>query len=377
MFRNEILNNIIYGNLDESCLNTLIQHDFARLHQEKFLFKRLDMNYHFTMCEHTIKGFQSRYHMSVNAYCDLVNLLHDDIAPNEMKSRNSTRNNEPLTAKMVTCIGLRFMGGEKVKSLADIYGISARHADRTVEKFLDAVDHSANPLLSYELLPRTPEEKAKLANNWNKCSGGFGIMYGHLAALDGWLCKTQKPFDVTNPSDYRSGHYQRFGLNVQAMCDANLRIIYSSVAGPGKMNDARAYRKMIGLQQWLDELDERYFCSGDNAYMLSNKILIPFSGASRYEGYNLTYNYYLSQLRIRIEMAFGRLTTKWRIFRSDLNCSTKKNCQIIRVGIKLHNYVINADNINLMRYDCDNFSDMGVEPLEDGPEGNHVFCQVV
>jgi len=101
---------------------------------------------------------------------------------------------------------------------------------------------------------------------------------------------------VTNPSDYRSGHYPRFGLNVQAMCNANLRIIYSSVAGPGKMKDARAYRKMIGLQQWLDELDERYFCSGDNAYTLSNKILIPFSGASRYEGYNLTYNYYLSQL---------------------------------------------------------------------------------
>ena len=40
MFRNEILNNIIYGNLDESCLNTLIQHDFARLHQEKFLKER-------------------------------------------------------------------------------------------------------------------------------------------------------------------------------------------------------------------------------------------------------------------------------------------------------------------------------------------------
>ena len=123
------------------------------------------------------------------------------------------------------------------------------------------------------------------------------------------------------------------------MCDPNLRIIYSSIAGPGKMNDARAYRKMIGLHNWLDQLDDQYFCSGDNAYPLSNKMLIPFSGASRHEGHNLTYNFYLLQLRIRIEMAFGRLTTKWRIFRSDLNCSTKKNCQIVRVGIKLHNYV--------------------------------------
>ena len=114
MFHDGILNNIIYGN--------------ARLHQEKFLFKRLDMDYHFTMCKHTRKGFQSRYHMSVNAYSNLVNILHNDIAPNEIKLRNPTSNNDPVTAKMVTCIGLQFMGGEKVKSLADIYRISARHA---------------------------------------------------------------------------------------------------------------------------------------------------------------------------------------------------------------------------------------------------------
>ena len=35
LFNNGILNNIIYGNLDESCFNTLIQHDFTRLHQEQ------------------------------------------------------------------------------------------------------------------------------------------------------------------------------------------------------------------------------------------------------------------------------------------------------------------------------------------------------
>ena len=72
-------------------------------------------------------------------------------------------------------------------------------------------------------------------------------MYGHLSPLDGWICTTQKPWDVPNPSDYRRGHYQRFGLNVQAMWDANLRVIYMSVAGPGKMNNARAYRKLLGL----------------------------------------------------------------------------------------------------------------------------------
>ena len=238
---NGILNRIIYGNLYRKNYNALLEHDCMKIHQEKFKFKRLDMDYHFTMCERT-KGFQSRYHMTESAYTSLVDILHHDITLNETKSRNSTGNNEPIIAKIVTYCGLRFMGGEKVKSLGDIYGISTRQSDRAVAKFLDAVDSSNHPLLSSDLLPRTPEAISNLANEWNKCSSSFGVMYGHLAPIDGWLCTTQKPNDVPNPTEYRSGHYQRFGLNVQAMCDPNLRIIYSSVAGPGKMNDARAYR---------------------------------------------------------------------------------------------------------------------------------------
>ena len=126
---------------------------------------------------------------------------------------------------MVTCMGLRFMGGEKSKSLADAYGVHIKSADRVIDKFLDVIDKSDEALLSTDLLPKTPLQKAKLANDWNKCSGGFGIMYGHLSQLDGWLCTTQKPWDVHNPCDYRRGYYQRFGLNVQAMCDTNLRIV--------------------------------------------------------------------------------------------------------------------------------------------------------
>ena len=52
------------------------------------------------------------------------------------------------------------------------------------------------------------------------------MMYGHLAPIYGWLCTTQKPWDVPNPSDYRSGHYQCYGLNIQVMRDANLMMIY-------------------------------------------------------------------------------------------------------------------------------------------------------
>ena len=177
------------------------------------------------MCRAT-EGFQTRYHMSENAYHQLVDILHDDIAPNEEKSRNSTGGNSPISAQMVTCMGIRYMGGEKTKSLADAYRCHIKSVDRVVNNFLDAVDFSEEAILSTDLLPKTESQKAKLADEWNACSGGFGVMRGHLAPIDGWLCTTQKPSDVLNPSDYRSGHYQKYGLNVQAMCDTNLRIIF-------------------------------------------------------------------------------------------------------------------------------------------------------
>ena len=95
---NGTLNKLVYGNLDRNLYNTLLEHDCMKYHKEKFQFKRLDMMYHFNMCDRT-KGFQSRYHMSENAYTSLVDILRHDIAPNEIKSQNSTGNNEPITKK--------------------------------------------------------------------------------------------------------------------------------------------------------------------------------------------------------------------------------------------------------------------------------------
>ncbi len=45
-------------------------------------------------------------------------------------------------------------------------------------------------------------------------------------------------------------------------------------------------------------------------------------------------------MRIRIEMAFGRLTTKWRKLRTTLNFASAKIGKIIRVCTKLYNDVI-------------------------------------
>ena len=74
-------------------------------------------------------------------------------------------------------------------------------------------------------------------------------------------------------------------------------------------------------------------------------MIVPFLGSQKHNGYKRSYNFYLSQQRIRIEMAFGRLTTKWRICRRNLDFLAAYNSKIVEAACKLHNYVLNEDNV--------------------------------
>jgi hypothetical protein len=126
------------------------------------------------------------------------------------------------------------------------------------------------------------------------------------------------------------------------MCDAHLLFMFLGIAGPGEMNDVRAFGKCTEFNKWLQSLPINYFIIANNAYELSESVLIPYSGAEKYLWvYYDAYNYHLSSLRIKIEQAFGLFTTKWHIFCSNLDETDLENCsKIIRVAFQLHNFVI-------------------------------------
>jgi len=103
------------------------------------------------------------------------------------------------------------------------------------------------------------------------------------------------------------------------MCDPNLLFAYIAVAGPGKINNNLAFSRIRDLQNWMQSLPPWCFVSADFTYGPNRRVMIPFTSAEiSGEGYR-AYNFYLSQLRICIEMVFGLLTTKWRRLRSILN----------------------------------------------------------
>eukprot|EP00475_Leptophrys_vorax_P038089 TRINITY_DN6652_c0_g1_i7.p1 TRINITY_DN6652_c0_g1~~TRINITY_DN6652_c0_g1_i7.p1 ORF type:complete len:122 (-),score=16.64 TRINITY_DN6652_c0_g1_i7:172-537(-) len=90
-------------------------------------------------------------------------------------------------------------------------------------------------------------------------------------------------------------------------------------------------------------MDGVYYLLGDNAYPISEHLITPFSGCDGpITQARDSFNFYLSQLRIRIEMAFGFLVGKWRIFRRPLQVKLENPHKIIVGAMCLHNFCMNG-----------------------------------
>jgi hypothetical protein len=86
-------------------------------------------------------------------------------------------------------------------------------------------------------------------------------------------------------------------------------------------------------------------------------------------------------------MAFGRMTTKFRIMRGKMTCSLETQSKVIQAVTRLHNFIIDNDGLPARqetiapineegRLDQEELELMGINPLEDEPTGNHGFLSV-
>ncbi len=150
-----------------------------------------------------------------------------------------------------------------------------------------------------------------------------GIIAGCVGCIDGYLATiTQPQLEECNgsPGAFHSGHYGVYGLNVQAVCNHRSQFTFFGVVAPGKCGNQVAFER-TSLPTLMRALPLGTYIIGDAAYSVGKRMLVPFTGSQRTNPSNDAHNFYLSQLRIRIEMAFGLLTNKWRILRAPLQTS--------------------------------------------------------
>jgi hypothetical protein len=213
---------------------------------------------------------------------------------------------------------------------------------------IDAVNNC--PTLAIDF-PVDANSLKKLAIDFQSKSS-MGVLDGCVGALDGWLCRIKVPTakDTANIAAYFSGHYQHHGVNVQACCDARCKFTYLSVRSPGGTGDSRAFYGMA-LQHFLEVIPRGFYVVADSAYTLSSSLLVPFSGADKKRVDNDIFNFHLSQLRIKVEQAFGLMVNKWRVFKRPIEINLSRVPSLIECCMRLHNYCI--DEQDAERYVAD------------------------
>ena len=115
---------------------------------------------------------------------------------------------------------------------------------------------------------------------------------------------------------------------------------------PGRCSDQVALVERTDLPNKTALFDSGFYFVGDAAYTLSDVILVPFVGSQRDDQTQDAYSFFLSQLRIRIEMAFGLLQTKWAVLKRNLTTGLETTAKVLEVCARLHNYVIDENKVD-------------------------------
>jgi hypothetical protein len=297
---------------------------------------RLNWDNHVAQLKHE-NSFVNEYTMSVPAHGKLVRILDPILERAEYNSRCS----EPILVQHIVAAGLRALAGGRVKDQRHIIGSSRSAAYEAVDDFIDAVNGA------HELDIHLPQTLAE----WQRIRDGFtrkstdGIIHGCVGALDGFFQRTNRPTkkEASNQLAYYSGHYESYGVNCQACVQSDLQFTYFGVISPGSTNDNISYPSAKGLKEVFSALPPGLYGLADAAYTLSENMLIPFTGVARLDPAQDAFNYYLSQLRIRVEMAFGRLVNKFRILNGKVEGSLDRVTAVLTACARLHNFIIQED----------------------------------
>jgi DDE superfamily endonuclease len=307
-------------------------------------------------------NFTRHLRMSLESFEQLLGYIRPSLVVNE---EMAARRGGAILPEICLYCTIRWLAGG---SYSDIYlfaGISTASFYRVVWKTLKAI--IVCPELQMKF-PSTIEECKEAANGFFSVSYGGAITHC-VSVIDGYLLEiTTPPKDKVNcVRAYFSGHYQRNGVNIQAACDHMSRFQFFGVAGPGVTNDSIAYTDECELGDLVEALPVGFVAIGDAAYRSTEHMVSMYSGLDRKKKKYDNFNYFASQCRIRIEMAFGMMYRKWGILWRPLSIDIG-SVRILALAIAmLHNYCIN-ERIRLSR-------NLNVDPVADdgiiGRGGDH------
>lgn len=285
--------------------------------------------------------FASMFRMSREGFNQLLELvspfMHES---NEIRAKASS--GSIISKKTKLFASLRFLAGGSFHDIILAFGLAKGSFFSTdPEKgvlwpTLEAIDQAFTIGLPVD----DPAELDKIAADFGKYS--HGELPGCVMAIDGWVAKTRKPFhsEVVDVMAYRNRH-DCWGLVVLAGCDAHCKFNMFSCMNSGSTNDVIAW-ELSAMKKLIDEgrLPPKYFIIGDEAFICTNQVLVPYSGRGL-GPWKDSFNYHLSAMRQCIERSFALLVNRWGVLWRPLRFAFSRWTLVLTVCAKLHNYCLN------------------------------------
>ena len=296
------------------------------------------------------------YRMTLEAFLE----LHDALAPALLaKFRTGSADTAPtgpnggfICTKLRLSAAIRFFAGAEVWDLMSSHGIGRSTIYDSIWKVVDAVNESSQLSFNEDNSPfPTHAEQEEIADGFGAKSGaGFNKVVGAIDGMLIWtVCPPLKWCREKNKcqTNFHCSRKDKYGLVMLAICDHRTKFRWLNISEPGRMSDYASWIKTDLTSQLDDDalmsqiLLAGHTLIGDNAFVKKKYMAVPFPGTG-IEVSQDAYNFYLSQLRITIERAFGILVHRWGVLRKPLNVHIGRVSALVTCLCRLHNYCIDS-----------------------------------
>ena len=248
-----------------------------------------------------------------------------------------------ISTKCRLSMALRYFAGGCPYDIMQVHGVSHVSVFVSVWGVVDAIN--ATKYFNYSF-PSHRQQRKIAAAFQAKSGAGFDNVVG---AIDGLVICTRMPTLAecvamnVGQVNFRCHRKDKYGMNLQAICDHNLRIMWADMRYPAATSDYMAWvtsklHRMLEDNAVTKMIIDGFVIVGDCAYVKKPFMATPLRGVQ--DGPEDAYNFYLSQLRITIERAFGVFVHRWAILRAPLLCPIAKVPPLVESLIRLHNFCI-------------------------------------
>ncbi|KAE8228482.1 hypothetical protein CF326_g6581 [Tilletia indica] len=235
--------------------------------------------------------------------------LHDLIAQSSVFGSSARCPQAPVAEQLAIALhkyGTNGSGGS-IRIKAGHWGQSEGHIINFTRRVTTALVEMVRDWIRW---PNAQERAAESLDSENR-SGLVGVI-GKLDATD--VVLHEKPGGSMKGEEFFN-RKKRYGINLTAVCDHNLRFTFVTTGWPSSVHDSRVWANSDVATRPNHYFRGAEFLIADSAYPSSDRIVVPYKKPHSRVLDNKKFNKALSSVRIDIEHAFGLLKGRWASLR--------------------------------------------------------------